>query len=170
MSLEREIEDLFTIDHSPEFLAQVRGRVAEEQPARTWTAGWWLAPAAGLFGAAILALTLWALDRRVPAGPMVVASAPDVALPLAAPPVPPMPVPHPRVARVDRARFPEVMIPEEEMLALRLLLGSVRQGVQVELPAADPLSAEQSLLVDEVRVVSLTIRPLEQLMLEGDRP
>ena len=58
-SFDREIESLLASEPSPEFVARVRGRVAEETPHRSWV-GWHLTVAvASLALAVIVASAIW---------------------------------------------------------------------------------------------------------------
>jgi len=57
-SLDREIESLLTVEPSPEFVARVRARVADEpEPGRWRTA--WLFALAGAVAVVIGALVVW---------------------------------------------------------------------------------------------------------------
>jgi hypothetical protein len=65
MSLDREIDDLLAVDHSPEFLAKVRRRVAAEpRPGMRWLS-WKMVPVTSLVGLA-LALLLWPIGNTTP--------------------------------------------------------------------------------------------------------
>jgi hypothetical protein len=64
MSLDREIEDLLAVDHSPEFVAKVRQRVAAEPAPRVTWFSWKLVPVAAGLAAVVMAALLWPPSER----------------------------------------------------------------------------------------------------------
>ena len=98
MNLDREIEDLLAIDHSPEFLAKVRRRIGTEPtPAAAWFS-WKLLPiGAGVVTVAIAAL-LWSSsepERVAPAAEHPQSVAEAVARTVAPAPAPSVASSHP---------------------------------------------------------------------------
>jgi len=70
-SFDREIESLLAVEPSPEFVARVRARVAEEPEPRRWWTSWTLA-VAGAVAVVILAVIAW--PSREPAASVTTAS------------------------------------------------------------------------------------------------
>jgi hypothetical protein len=134
-ALDREIESLLAVDPSPEFVARIRARVADQPVASGWR--WQLPMAAAVAVTAIVvAIVMW---RPTATGPSVVAPVQEAGLAHPAPPslsaVAQAPKDSPRVAvrrdveRVARQRvatpaapLPEVLIPENEKRGFQLFL------------------------------------------------
>lgn len=187
-SLDRQIQSLMTAEPSPEFLARVRARVAQEPEPGGWRASW-LVAVAGATALVIVVVMTWPSSERVMEQPKVVQQAqgqgPTVAVPidtrepvLAAPlenraPRAPRPV---AVGAADRAieiDLPPVVIGENEVRAYASLVASLRESrFNAAVPAAPDLSAP--LDVKELSPVEpLEIEPIVRLaavQTEGERP
>jgi hypothetical protein len=107
-ALDREIMALLASEPSPEFLARVRARVAEEPAPRTWRAAWMFA-AAGAAAAVIVAVIAWPSAEPAGSHSTPVQTLPQVA-DLVKPPLPERVEPptvrrdiRPRVARAVAA-------------------------------------------------------------------
>jgi hypothetical protein len=179
MNLDREIEDLLSVDPSPEFVAKVRAGVAAESAPTPWLLGWRLVAAgAACVAVAVAALTMWPLadppfiseDVAKPAAPVVevVATVP--------PPPPPadaaQPEPPRRLSGVARAvESPEVLVSEEEIRSFRLLLAQVQQGRIPEVPKTAPgEGAGEPLGPPWIEISPVVITPIAQLAQpEGER-
>lgn len=148
MNLDREIEALLAVEHSPELPAKIRARIAAEPAPRSPWFSWTLVPAGAGLAAAAVAVTLWFPGRSAP-----VAVAPPSSVPVmesAAAPLPvapalegrdalPAPAPvRPAARAAAPATNPEVLISPEDGRAFRLLLTRVREGLIVALPEGDP--------------------------------
>jgi hypothetical protein len=134
-ALDREIESLLAVDPSPEFVACIRARVADQPVASGWR--WQLPMAAAVAVTAIVvAIVMW---RPTATGPSVVAPVQEASVTRPVPPVPSVVAQAPqdsaRVSAhraVDRgasqrvampvAPLPEVLIPENEKRGFELLL------------------------------------------------
>jgi hypothetical protein len=186
-SLDREIESLLAVEPSPEFVARVRARVANEPAPGGWRASWLLA-IAGAVAVVIAAVIAW------PSGELATSADPQVLSPSVADaietvtplgpfaPVHPVRRP-PAIARVavapaspDRVidiDLPEVVIADNEVKTFVALVASVRQQrFDVSVPAAPDSDTRL-----EVKVLPpvepLEIEPivkLATLQAEGDRP
>jgi hypothetical protein len=183
-SLDREIEALLAVEPSPEFVARVRTRVAQESEPGRWRASWVLA-AAGAVAAVIVAIIAWPSPEATPSNrtpvepPRIAEAVPTIA--------PPQPAPLPErgrrtavraVATVERDRrgdidLPEVVLADNEVKTFATLVASVRQSrFDVAVPAApDP---NTPLEIKELPPVEpLEIEPIVKvaaLQAEGERP
>ena len=184
-SLDREIESLLAVESSPEFLARVRARVAEEPLPRRWRASSMFASAAAV-AAVVVALMAWPASEPAPSRPALV-EPPHIAdagpAIVSAPVTQPSPVPKPvsvsagaAVPAPDRAidiALPEVVIAGNEVEAYTALVASIRQSrFEAAVPAApDP---DTPLEVKELPPVEpLEIEPIVRvagLHAEGERP
>jgi hypothetical protein len=179
-ALQREIEALLLVDHSPEFRARVRTSLVAVPAPAPWRFGWLLLPAGVALCAAMLAL-LWPGREPVPPEAPVTVRAADGPAPLESPAIP---VPAPAAIEPEHVSvsvraapprsgpppFPEVVISAEETRALRLLLTSVPRGRMPEMPETEPARADQLLTLDDVKVATLVIEPLALMaQLEGER-
>jgi hypothetical protein len=100
-AFDREIESLLTVEPSPEFLARVRARVAEETPHRSWF-GWHLSVAAASLALAVfVASAIWLSNA-------VVNPASEQAQPTVVERIPPQPraVEPERIASAPEAESP----------------------------------------------------------------
>jgi hypothetical protein len=177
MSLEREIEELLAVDHSPEFPARVRARVAVEPPPSAWRVGWKLLPGVAL-AAIALAVIMWPPAERAvvngTAAPEPVALEAPVGgttLPVARAPAAP-----PRrtvtVARVPRPRDePEILLSAEETRAFRMLLTQLQRGRIPEMAPAAPVDGAGGPLGPPwIEIAPVEITPIAQLSQgEGER-
>jgi hypothetical protein len=191
-TLDREVAALLAVEPSPEFLARVRTRVAEEPEPAGWRLAWMFGAAATV-ATVVVALIVWPSpdatsslvvtpSRRAPVEPARVAEAGPV---IATAPVTSSPQPARRPLAVnvaaalvasDRAidiDFPEVMLGENEVRAYTALIASIRQRrFDVAVPAApDP---NRTLAIEETPPVEpLEIEPIVKvaaLQPEGERP
>ena len=184
-SLDREIESLVAVDPSPEFVARVRARVAEEPEPGRWRVSWMFAAATAV-AAAIVALIVWPSPEVTPAsnGPV---EAPRIAE--AAPAIAPSPLPAPRLvpervpavravaAAIERDRaidieVPEVVLADNEVKTFASLVARIRQSrFDVAIPAAP--NPDTPLEVKELPPVEpLEIEPIVRvaaLQAEGER-
>jgi hypothetical protein len=182
-SLDREIASMLASEPSPEFLARVRTRVAEESAPRAWQWSWVFACATAM-AAVIGTVVVWQSREPVPV-PSVAVAEPAIA-DVIEPPVAPSevqavrrPSVQPRVFRAvattDRIDLsvPEVMVAENEAKTFAALVASLRQSrFDVAVPAApDPF---RPLEIKELPPVEpLEIEPivrLASLQTEGERP
>lgn len=181
--IDSEIESLLAVEPSPEFLARVRTRVAEEPEPRAWRWSWGFAFATATV-ALIGVVVVWQSREPVslPGVPVREQAIVDVVEPSVAPrdvPTvrPTLAQPHVvrAVARTDRIdlSLPDVVIAENEAKTFALLVTRLRQSrfdaavptapnpdtpLEIkELPPAEPLEIEPI-----VRVASLQA--------EGERP
>ena len=192
--IDRALQAALAVEPSPEFVARVRRRVANEhQPAAP---GWrwpWLLSAAGAAAAAIAIIVVvsrphetasvtpiaQALKPARPGQPLGVRPEPLVA----ARPDPVEGRVHPREPALVRrangpapqpiAPEPEVLIDPREAMALRQLITGTRDGsldLSAALRATSPTAMELPELSDVV-IVPITIEPLEPAAgAEGVRP
>jgi hypothetical protein len=187
-SLDREIESLLASDPSPEFVARVRTRVAEEPEPRRWRAPWMLAITAGAVTAVVVGMIAWPVGEPVVPSPEPTQTAQVAVIERAVPPVvselPPLrsrtaaptakviaSVPAPD-RRID-IDLPEVVLADNEVKTFATLVASVRQSrFDVAVPAApDP---NTPLEIKELPPVEpLEIEPIVKvaaLQAEGERP
>ena len=177
--LDRVLAAAVNVDHSPEFFARVRSRVADEQIAR-WPLRWPLALAGAALSAAALiaAIVAWPeRERSVATQPPVIAVDHE---PGPAPPVSPPSAPAPRRASVQRnvihprpqpaLRLPEILISPEDARAFDLLIASAQARRIPELPT-DSVSARNEVTLPPIEVPPVMIEPLPEIArLEGERP
>jgi hypothetical protein len=139
-ALDGEIARALAIDPSPEFLAKVRARVSRAPEPQGWRAAWMPAAAAAAAAVLIAAFSL----RRPAVEPETGANVPAIAatalaLPLAqVMPARPLSLraPERQVAAAIAREVPaesslalQVLVPRGERIALRRLIGGIRQGV-----------------------------------------
>jgi hypothetical protein len=176
--LARALRAAVNVNHSPEFLARVRGRVAVEQMPR-WPPRWPFVLAGATMSAVaiVAAIVAWpAGEHPAPVQPHVIVSDP-------APPPPAIRDPRsairdPRSGRNASVRrrppaaspFPEVLISPEDARAFDLLVTSARAHRIPELPT-DSVSARHEVTLPRIEVPHVIIEPLPEIArLEGDRP
>jgi hypothetical protein len=187
-TLESEIESLLAVEPSPEFVARVRARVAEEPEPRRWWTSWTLA-VAGAVAVVILAVIAWPSRE-----PSVMTTIPTPRITEIVDPVtrPDATLP-PATSRAVRSRsptriavavatsgdrvididLPEVVIAENEVRTFASLVTSIRQRrFDVAVPAAPDL--DQPIEIKELPPVEpIEIEPivkLAALQAEGERP
>lgn len=186
-SLDREIESLFAVGPSPEFVARVRARVAEEPEPRRWHVSWMLAMAGAVAAVVVVSVLTWPShepisESRPGPAPQITRAAETLTAP--SPSIASLPVPKQVTARrplalavaADRAieiDFPKVVIAENEARTFASLVTSVRQSrFDVAVPSApDP---DRPLEIKELPPVEpLEIEPIVRvavLQTEGERP
>lgn len=184
--LDREIASLLDVEASPEFLARVRARVADEPVPGVWRAPWMFAMA-GTLAVAIVALVVWPSPEVTPGstaqaeGPRVAGAAPTVpAAPIPVVPTAQRPQSTSRTVAIAPGRdrrididLPAVVIAANEVNAYTALVASIRQSrFDAAVPAApDP---NPPLEVKELPPVEpLEIEPIVRvavLQAEGERP
>jgi hypothetical protein len=188
-SLDREIESLVAAEPSPQFVARVRARVAEEPEPGRWRA--WMLAVPGAVTVAIAVLIMWPSREQVPVGqegPALhtsqhAAAAVQPVMPLAASPE----TPRVRIrstpgrvmavaAATDRAidiDLPDVVIAENEVRTFASLVASLRQRrFDAAVPA--PPDLDTPIEVKELPPVEpIEIEPIVKLaavQAEGERP
>ena len=174
-SLDREIREALSVQPSPELLARIRQRIADEAAPRGWHFSSWLAgtTATGLAAVLVLTIIMWNQSGSTPGAPnrFVNGAARDVDLvPAPAPAVvaiPPSPPITPQVV-VDTARHnsagpePEVLVSQSEADLIWRLVRQVREGYVepgkvVGAPsAATPLDRPSEITIPPVVVEPLT--------------
>jgi hypothetical protein len=186
-ALDREIQTALAEDPSPEFLARVRARIANEPaPSRPWLS-WTLAAAAAIAAVIVMAMVLSRPRETVPSSPAGVARGgnpveparpkepgPQV-IPTRGPNAPAQQPAAVAQAPADRlvANEPEILIDSRESMALRRLITGTRDGsldlsaaLQTTIPTAMELPA-----ISDVVIVPITIEPLAPPAgAEGVRP
>ena len=144
--LDRVLKAALSVSPSADFEARVRQRIEADRPSRRAAQYAWLAAAASLV---IAAGVFYAVNRTAspaivsgPPAPQVVARpAPPVEMPRSDAPVhrdtiEPPPIRAVRVARhAPRSEEPEVLVPADQMEAVRRLVRAVNEGRLVEPPA-----------------------------------
>ena len=190
-TLEREIESLLAVDPSPEFLARVRTRIAQDSPPSPWRWNWGFA-LIGAAAAVLLAVfvTSWTTSFTPTAVPQQTVSTEDVTL-KSAPPQPAdgvrlapgagsMAGSVPRVRHADAHRqavqpaisdappFAEVLVSADEVRAYELVVGITRQQRLPAPPVEEPVGGA----LPPVTIEALTIEPLPQIarLETGERP
>jgi hypothetical protein len=131
-TLEREIEAALAVDPSPEFLARVRARVAEEERPVGWLLRWhWVAGTVVTAVVAVFVVYAWREPAPPPVGqeiaPIAVERHPEAEAPALPAPAIAERQPAPAPARPVRRRAPEVLISEEEKSGFQLLLASLNK-------------------------------------------
>jgi len=166
-ALDREIESLLASEPSPEFLARVRTRVAEEPDPRAWRRSWTFALAT-VTVALIGAVVVWQSGQQAPSSQAPVrtpqfadAVAPPAPAPVAAPVA--VEVERPRASRparpISQARETANLIPmisADDAKAFDMLLSAIRRD-DVVLNADMPNSA---LSASTLAVAPITIEPV----------
>lgn len=136
-----------SFDPSPEFAAKVRQQV-EQAPARSFWNVWTWTAVAATCGIAVVA---GAILLRPNSGVVVAPGAPTTDL-ASAPSITqtPMPgtmpttttktaTPKPVVVNAAATRELEVLVPQDQLIAIRQLMSAVRSGAAKDVPAAQPL-------------------------------
>ena len=189
-SFDREIESLLAVEPSPEFVARVRARVAEEPEPRRWWTSWTLA-VAGAVAVVILAVTAW--PSREPAASVTTAIPPPRISEIVEPVTPPIanlppatsqavrretptPIAYAVTTSGDRVidiDLPAVVLAENEVRTFATLVASIRQRrFDVAVPAAPDLDAP--IEIKELPPVEpIEIEPIVKLAVlqaEGERP
>ena len=183
-AVDRELESLLAVEPSPEFVARVRARVAQEPEPGRGRASWGLAAAVAV-ASVLVAIIAWPSREATPSDrtqvepPRIAEAAPTIA--------PPRPAPLPErgrrtavraVATVERDRrddidLPEVVIADNEVKTFASLVASIRQSqFDVAVPVApDP---DTPIEIKELPPAeALEIEPIVRvaaLETEGERP
>lgn len=184
--LARALRTAVNVNHSLEFLARVRGRVAVEQMPR-WPLRWPFVLAGATLSAVAIVAAIVAWPAAEQSGSV---QAPLVVSEGKTDPAPPSAIRDPRsgfrgprsaVAAVRRnanirrrppaaSRFPEVLISPEDARAFELLVTSARAHRIPELPT-DSVSSSREVALPRIEVPHVIIEPLPEIArLEGDRP
>lgn len=165
-ALDGEIRRALAVDPSPEFLARVRTRIAEE-PAPRGRGLSWVVVAPAVFALALL--TIVALWQRPPAQSPLTAPALLTARPLGstAPVSPPAVASSSAVAQAFRPAIaglkpratgvkdePEVLIAADEVRALQQLIFNVQEG-RIALPPALATSPVDEIVIDPIAVAPI---------------
>lgn len=167
-ALERDIERALAVDPSPEFLARVRTRIAEEPSPASWRFGWLFAGVAtAAVAASVVALLMLRPNQGLePARQLLLSRSlsPSVVVPTLSP----------RLGRERRTTNDERLLPQplfdpRETTALQRLIADVRDAhVDLGPLLKEPPMPLQSL--DELVIPSITIEPLVPGGVEGERP
>ena len=172
-ALDREIERALAVNPSPEFVARVRTRIAEEPSPASRGFGWLFAGVATVAAAAALVLAVrMASSTRPPAtAPLLTSRSIGSAV------VVPAVVPATQslvsgVSRTAATRTPEPLFDVRETMALQRLIASVRDArVDLSPLLNDPMPAPMTLQpIDDLVIAPLVIEPLTQSGTEGERP
>jgi hypothetical protein len=187
-SLDREIESMLAVEPSPEFLARVRTRVAEEPEPSRWRGAWMFATA-GAVAVAIVAVMVWPSRESAPSSsaptdvPRIAKGVVETITPPPSSPGPPLRRTQPAMARTIRLAaapergididLPEVVVAENEVRTFASLVASSRQsGFDVAVPTAPDL--DRPLEIKELPAVEpIEIEPIVKLAVlqtEGERP
>ncbi|HET9362038.1 MAG TPA: hypothetical protein VFO58_19935 [Vicinamibacterales bacterium] len=172
-TLEREIEAALAVDPSPEFLAKVRARVAEEERPAGWPLRWhWAAGTVVTAVAVVLAVYAWREPEPSAVGqeiaPIAVQRHPDAKLPALTAPAIAERQPSPAQAQPVRPRAPEVLISEEEKIGFQLLLASLSKQKDVK-PIAEALASVETSGPPWLTIDPVVIEPFPQFAVsEGD--
>jgi hypothetical protein len=171
VAVDRELQALVSVDPSRQFLARVRGRIADEPAPVTSPFSWRFAGVLAAAAAAVVVVMLvrWSGDEPVsrPAVPQLAATAlPNASTTIAAPERSAIertnvPADSPAPARagvsVAAAPAPEVLLDAREAAALRALIAGVRAG-RVDL--APVLSASAPSPMDLPPLTAIAIQPI----------
>ena len=176
--VDRELKAALSVSPSPDFEARVLRRVETDHPSRGLARYGWLAAAASL----VLVAGVFSVLNRTP---VILAPAPAVAPQIGERTAPPALTPRPalppryeapaaankpapvvtvRASRsAPRTAAPEVIVPPNQMEAVRRLVRAVNEG-RVELPAEPvqgPLAAPATLDVAPLVVEPIPVPPLD---------
>jgi hypothetical protein len=193
-ALDREIESLLAVEPTPEFLARVRTRVAEEPAPGRWRTSWTFATAAAV-AAVIVAVIVWPSHEPSPTSNVPLRN-PRVAEAVE-PVTPPASSPAPQQRRLTQqatARpvaigaapahgididLPEVVIADNEAKTFASLVAGLRE-VRFDATAPGTLDPDKPIEIQEMAVPSpvivepIDIEPIVKLagalQSEGERP
>ena len=162
-SLDREIESMMAVEPSPQFVARVRARVAQEPEPGRWRASWLFAPA-GAVAIVIVAVIAWPSLEPVPSSVAPVES-PRVAeaVALSSPPAAEIERPQaaPRAAPAIHAREAATLTPmvsADDARAFDRLLSAARQD-EVVIVFNDDMP-NSALSTSTLAVAPITIEPV----------
>jgi hypothetical protein len=170
-ALEQEVEALVSVQPSPEFVARVRSRVAEESMSVGWGWRWPIAAVATTVAVAVVGIVLWQPAQQ-PAVPAPRLAAAILERPVPVPPGPGL-VPHivpPQPVRVLAPRrsidiaMPPVIIAENETRAFAMLVKAA-PTTQFDFtppasPSPGPLAVDKMPKMDVVTIEPIVIKPL----------
>ena len=188
MNLDREIEDLLAVDHSPEFLAKVRRRIATEPPPAAAWFSWKVLPIAAGAATVVIAVLLWPASEPLRVAPAAQSTEPvaePVARTLASPPArspaPPIAPSHPLAPVGQRRAGPRtrlrplgygvqalargtgatpVLVSDRESHAFDVLLARVEEGSLPDM--GDSLTASNATGPPWIEIVPVAIDPIAQ--------
>jgi hypothetical protein len=184
-ALEREIERTLAVNPSPEFVARVRTRIAEEPSRAPRGLGWLLAGVtAAAVTAGVVTLVMLRSDRRVGSETGQLASR-SINPPVAVPPRSPglereRRTTHlerrtsndaPRTTHLER-QVSEPLFDRHETVALQRLIAGVRDArLDLSPLLKEPMPAAMSPRpIDDLVIAPLVIAPLAPNGTEGERP
>ena len=175
-ALDQEIEALLAAEPSPDFVARVRSRVAEEPASRS--RGWrWPIAAAATAVAMVVVVAVWPRSEPyllpVQSAPHLTSSvpAPAVTRPAEAPVLAAVRGQTAHVAQAPRQSIelalPRVIIADNEKQAFAMFVMNVREGrTGVPLPAApdrsQPMKVEETAVVPVPIAAPIEIKPLRE--------
>jgi len=191
LTLERDIERALAVDPSPEFVARVRTRIAEEPAPSSRPFAWRLTAAAFAAAAVMVVVALRPEPRVAPTLASVLAPR-SIAESIVVPSVGPAKAgPHENARPHEDARphtsspvgsgfsrtytsprAPAILIDAREMMALQRLIAGVRDArvdltsLLKEAPPA-PMALQP---IDDLAISPITIEPLAPSGVEGERP
>lgn len=174
-ALDRELGAALNAEPSPEFVARVRMRVAEQPVAAGWWPRWGMATAGIGAMALVVAVGLWSMDEPVPTAQRI---ARDISLrPAIAEPAPPLVATRAVVPVVLRPRQParvengrreivldDVIVSAEDRRGFEALLVAIEERRLPVLPREEP--GTDSGTPAPIEIPDVTIEPLELLRLE----
>jgi hypothetical protein len=184
-ALDRAIQSALAVEPSPELLARVRRRIADEPAPSSW-GGAWMFAVAGLAVAAIMfAIVVSRPEHNAASGSTIAGVAiqadpkkdalpasPRSAEAFALPPAKAL-APAPAEAFARRPREPEILLDPDETRALRRLITGTRDGsldLSASLRATTPTAMDLPEISDVV-ISPITIEPLAPPAgAEGVRP
>jgi hypothetical protein len=174
-ALEQEVEALLSVQPSPEFVARVRSRVADESMSAGSGWRWPIAAVAMTVAVAVIGTVLWqSVEQTAPPAPQLTAASLDSV------PNPPGPdleshIVPPEVVSVVAPRrsidiaLPAVIIAENETRAYAVLIAS-RSTRRVEVSSstartvADPIEVDKMPAIEPVALAPIEIEPLVKVV------
>jgi len=176
--IDGELRRALAVDPSPEFLARIRTRIAEE-PAPRRRGMSWVVVAPAVFATALVVVAVWQRPRMhtpsaspAPLTARSIGATTPLSLPVVARSVQPAIVePGTRATGTRRhgdgaaataaSSEPEVLIAADEARALRALISGVDEGRIVLTPVLTVVPGPSELLsVDEIAIEPITITPI----------
>jgi hypothetical protein len=179
-AVDREIESLFEVDPSSDFVARVRSRVADESMSAGWGWRWPIAAIATAVAITAVGVAVWRSGETTapatePVAPRVAVA--DVPAPLVPPKDEPVAVPaHRDLTRVAAAprrtieiALPAVIIAENERRAFATFVADRRETrVEVSLAAArtveNPIDVDKMPEIEPVALKPIEIEPLVKVV------
>ena len=170
-ALEREIERALAVNPSPEFVARVRTRIAEEPSPASRGFGWLFAGVAtSAVAAGVVALVMLRPDQRVePATGLLISRSltSSVVVPMVSQGLDR----EPRTTNLER-HVSEPLFDRHETMALQRLIAAVHDArvdlaPLLEEPMPAPMTPQP---IEDLVIPPLVIEPLSQSGVEGERP